>query len=144
VSREVNEAVPARAVRQLADLAGGLSGLRVAVLGAAYRSGVKETAFSGVFAIVRELALLGAVPLVHDPLYNDAELREIDLTPYHIGEPCDAVIIHTDHREYVMLRPEDLPGVRAMVDGRAITDASRWADIPRRVLGVGTALAQGG
>jgi hypothetical protein len=36
-----------------------------------------------------------------------------------------------------MLRPQDLPGVRAMVDGRAITDASRWADIPRRVLGIG-------
>jgi len=144
VSREVNEAVPARAVRQLADLAGGLSGLRVAVLGVAYRSGVKETAFSGVFAIVRELALLGAIPLVHDPLFSDAELRKLDLEPYHIGEPCDAVITHTDHREYGMLTPEDLPGVRAMVDGRAITDASRWADIPMRVLGIGTSLDQGG
>jgi UDP-N-acetyl-D-glucosamine dehydrogenase len=137
VAREVNEAVPAHAVHQLADLAGGLSGLRVAVLGAAYRSGVKETAFSGVFAIVRELALLGAVPLVHDPLYTDSELRGLGLEPYHIGEPCDAAITHTDHREYGMLRPQDLPGVRAMVDGRAITDASRWADIPRRVLGIG-------
>ena len=54
------------------------------------------------------------------------------------------MITHTDHREYGMLWPEDLPGVRALVDGRAITDASRWADIPRQVLGIGTALAQGG
>jgi UDP-N-acetyl-D-glucosamine dehydrogenase len=144
VAREVNEAVPAQAVQQLADLTGGLSGLRVAVLGAAYRSGVKETAFSGVFAIVRELALRGAVPLVHDPLYSDSELRELDLEPYHIGESCDAVITHTDHREYGMLGPEDLPGVRAVMDGRAVTDASRWADIPRRVLGIGTALAPDG
>jgi UDP-N-acetyl-D-glucosamine dehydrogenase len=144
VAREVNDAVPAQAVQQLADLTDGLSGLRVAVLGAAYRSGVKETAFSGVFAIVRELALLGAIPLVHDPLYNDSELRELNLEPYHIGEPCDAVITHTDHREYAVLRPEDLPGVRAVVDGRAITDAKRWADIPRQVLGIGTAVAQGG
>ena len=80
-AREVNEAVPARAVHLLAELTGGLSGLRVAVLGAAYRGGVKETAFSGVFAIVRELALLGAVPLVHDPLYSDSELRELGLSP---------------------------------------------------------------
>jgi len=144
VAREVNEAVPARAVRQLADLAGGLSGLRVAVLGAAYRSGVKETAFSGVFPIVRELALLGAVPLVHDPLYSDSELRELGLEPYHLGEPCDAVITHTDHREYSVLGPEDLPGARALMDGRGITDASRWTDIPRRVLGIGTALARDG
>lgn len=144
VARDVNEAVPAQAVQQLADLAGGLSGLRVAVLGAAYRSGVKETAFSGVFAIVRELALRGAVPLVHDPLYSDSELLELDLEPYHFGEPCDAVITNTDHRAYGMLKPEDLPGVRAMMDGRAITDGSRWADIPRRVLGIGTSRGQSG
>ncbi len=80
VAREVNEAVPAQAVQQLADLTGGLSGLRVAVLGAAYRSGVKETAFSGVFAIVRELALLGAVPLVHDPLYSDSSSASLILS----------------------------------------------------------------
>jgi nucleotide sugar dehydrogenase len=143
-ARQVNEAAPARAVGQLAELIGGLTGRRVAVLGAAYRNGVKETAFSGVFAIVRELALLGAIPLVHDPLYSDSELRELDLEPYHIGQPCDAVIVHTDHREYELLRPEDLPGVRALIDGRAITDASRWADIPRRVLGIGTVPAHGG
>ena len=143
-AREVNEAVPARAVKQLADLTGGLSGLRVAVLGAAYRSGVKETAFSGVFSIVRELALLGAIPLVHDPLYSDSELRELDLEPYHIGEPCDAVITHTDHREYRCSGPGTCPASGRCMDGRAITDASRWADIPRRVLGIGTALAQGG
>jgi nucleotide sugar dehydrogenase len=138
VARELNEAVPPRAVHLLAELAGGLSGLRVAVLGAAYRSGVKETAFSGVFTIVRELIRLGAVPLVHDPLYRDAELRGLGLEPYHIGEPCDAVIVHTDHHEYKLLSSEDLPGTRALVDGRAITDASRWPGIPRQVLGIGT------
>jgi UDP-N-acetyl-D-glucosamine dehydrogenase len=137
VARQVNDAVPAQAVQLLAELTGGLSGLRVVVLGAAYRGGVKETAFSGVFAIVRELALRGAVPVVHDPLYSESELRSLGLEPYRIGEPCDAVIIHTDHREYRALGPQDLPGIRAVVDGRAITDASRWAAIPRRVLGIG-------
>lgn len=136
-ARQVNEAVPAQAVQLLAELTGGLSGLRVAVLGAAYRSGVKETAFSGVFAIVRELARRGAVPVVHDPLYSDSELRKLDLEPYNIGEPCDAVITHTDHPEYKTLRPQDLPGVQALVDGRAITDANRWTAVPRRVLGIG-------
>lgn len=144
VARKVNEAVPARAVQQLAELTGGLSGLRVAVLGAAYRGGVKETAFSGVFALVRELALQGAVPLVHDPLYTDLELRGLDFEPYHFGEPCEAVIMHTDHPEYGMLRPADVPGVRALVDGRAITDAGRWAEVPRWVLGIGTAPVHGG
>jgi len=134
-ARKVNEAVPAQAVEMLAELTGGLSGLRVAVLGAAYRSGVKETAFSGVFAVVRELARQGAVPVVHDPLYTGPELRELTLEPYRIGEPCDAVIVHTDHAAYGVLTPADLPGVRALVDGRAITAPGPWTGIPRRVLG---------
>lgn len=135
VAREINDARPAQAVRMLADLTGGLAGLRVAVLGAAYRSGVKETAFSGVFAIVRELAMRGAVPVVHDPLYTESELRGLGLGPYRISESCDAVIVHTDHPEYNVLAPADLPGVRALVDGRGITDPGRWGAIPRRVIG---------
>jgi UDP-N-acetyl-D-glucosamine dehydrogenase len=136
--REVNEAVPAQAVRSLDGLVGGLAGLRVAVLGAAYRRGVKETAFSGVFALAAELARCGAAPRVHDPLYDEPELRALGLAPYRIGEPCDAAIVHTDHPEYRALAPGDLPGVRALVDGRAITDASLWATVPRHVLGVGS------
>jgi len=137
VAREINDAVPCQAVQLLAELVDGLSGLRVAVLGAAYRSGVKETAFSGVFPIVRELAMRGAVPVVHDPLYDESELRRLGLEPYRIGEPCDAVIMHTDHPGYKILTPGDLPGVRALVDGRTVTDASLWTAIPRRVLGIG-------
>jgi UDP-N-acetyl-D-glucosamine dehydrogenase len=134
-ARLVNDAVPARAVRLLAELAGGLAGLRVAVLGAAYRGGVKETACSGVFAIVRELVLRDATAMVHDPLYAESELRGLGLVPYGIGEPCDAVIVHTDHPEYASLTPADLPGVLALLDGRGITDAERWRGVARRVIG---------
>jgi len=136
VAREVNETVPAQAVAQLAELTGGLSGLRVAVLGVAFRGGVKEAAFSGVFPVVRELAGRGAVPVVQDPLYSDAELRTLGFEPYRLGQPCDAVIIHTDHPDYKTLAPEDLPGVRALVDGRAITEPGRWRAIPRHILGM--------
>ena len=79
--------------------------------------------------------------MVHDPLYSDAELRRLGLVPYHPGEPCDAAIIHTDHSEYRVLTPEDLPGVRALVDGRAVTDPARWGAVPRRVLGIGAGTA---
>jgi hypothetical protein len=98
---------------------------------------VKETAFSGVFATAAELAAHQAIPLVHDPLYAGWELRLLRLMPYCLGEPCDAAIVHTDHHAYAALAPSDLPGVRALVDGRAITDPRLWAAIPRRVLGGG-------
>ena len=45
------------------------------VLGAAYRGGVQETAFSGVFGLVDELDCPRARPLVHDPLFTDDELE---------------------------------------------------------------------
>src|SRR5690606_18959747 len=99
-AREANAAMPSHAVRMLAGAYGALDGARVAVLGAAYRGGVKETAFSGVFATVQALSEAGAVPLVHDPLYTDDELRGLGFEPYHLGEPADAVIIQADHDEY--------------------------------------------
>jgi nucleotide sugar dehydrogenase len=138
LARHVNAAVPAAAVRMLGELAGGLAGLRVAILGAAYRAGVKETAFSGVFGIAAELSRCRAAPVVHDPLFDEEELRGLGLAPYRLGEPCDAAIVHTDHPGYAELKPADLPGVRALVDGRAVTDPQLWAAVPRRVLGVGS------
>lgn len=60
----------------------------MAVLGAAYRGGVKETAFSGVFPLVEALASYGAQPRVHDPPYDDDELAAFGFAPYHLGEPC--------------------------------------------------------
>ena len=112
-----------------------LAGARVVVLGAAYRGGVKETAFSGVFPTVDALRAAGAEVLVHDPLYTDDELAAYGWTPHHVGEPADAVVVQTDHADYAALGAADFPGVRVIVDGRRITDPNRWAGVTRRVLG---------
>jgi len=134
-ARASNELMPAYAISLLRQEVGQLQGLRVVVLGAAYRGGVKETAFSGVFPLVRELAAAGADSSVHDPLYTDEELRAHGLTPHHLGEAADAAILHTDHVEYRDLRPTDLPGIRALVDGRSWTDASHWHGVAHRAIG---------
>ena len=127
--------MPAYAVERLEQAIGSVRGLRVAVLGAAYRRGVKEAAFSGVFDLVAELRSRGAEPLVEDPLFNDSELRAMGFDPYHRGEPCDAAIIQTDHTDYKSLLPSDLPGVRGLLDGRQITDADNWRGVLRAVIG---------
>jgi nucleotide sugar dehydrogenase len=134
-ARAANDGMPEYAVRRLTDAVGDLAGQRVVVLGAAYRGGVKEAAFSGVFAAVRALGERGATALVHDPLYTDAELRELGLHPYHLGEPCDAAVLQTDHDRYRTLEPADLPGVKALVDGRAWTDPDRWVAVHHITLG---------
>lgn len=134
-AREANAAMPAHAVDLLAAAAGPLAGLRVVVLGAAYRGGVKETAFSGVFPTVEALRAAGATPLVHDPLYSDDELARLGLDAYHVGEPVDAAVVQADHTEYRTLGEADLPGVRALVDGRGVTDAALWPSVTRTVIG---------
>lgn len=137
-ARAVNAANPERLVARAEALLGDLSGLRCVVLGAAYRGGVKETAFSGVFPTVAALVARGAQAMVTDPLYSEAELRALGLEPYRAGEPCDLAIVQTDHATYRTLAPGDLPGVRLLVDGRRITDADRWRGVVRVVVGDGS------
>jgi nucleotide sugar dehydrogenase len=134
-AREANAAMPEYAVAVLEGAYGDLTGARVAVLGAAYRGGVKETAFSGVFPTVEALRARGAEVLVHDPMYTDDELAGYGWSPYHLGEPIDAVVIQADHASYRTLAAGDLPGVQVLVDGRRVTDPGQFPGVTRRVLG---------
>jgi nucleotide sugar dehydrogenase len=134
-AREANAGMPEYTVGLLEGAHGALDGERVAVLGAAYRGGVKETAFSGVFATVEALQARGAQVAVHDPLYTDDELSALGFTPFHLGEKAAAVVVQADHAQYRDLTPDDVPGVRTLVDGRRVTDATTWAGVTRRVIG---------
>lgn len=135
-AREANEAMPEYTVSLLEGAYGDLNGARVVVLGAAYRGGVKETAFSGVFPTVAALESRGAQVWVHDPLYSDDELKALNLMPYQKGDEVDAAIVQTDHAAYMKLRASDLPGIRALVDGRRVTSPDDWPGVTHRTVGV--------
>ena len=136
-AREANAAMPAHAVKLLADNFGDLAGKRVAVLGISYRGGVKESAFSGVFGVVTALKSRGAVVVVQDPMYTDAEIVGLGFEPYAIGQSVDAVILQADHKEYKSLTRSDFPGVQAVVDGRRTMDPKNFAGVSFRVIGAG-------
>jgi len=137
-ARQHNAQMPEYAVARAAELLGDLSGLRAVVLGASYRGGVKETAFSGVFATVAALRERGAQVLVHDPMYTDAELEGFGWEAYRLGELADLAIVQADHVDYRALTPADLPGVRLLVDGRQVTDPAGWTGTPRIAIGAGS------
>lgn len=137
-ARTANEAMPGHAVDTLARIHGNLKGQRVVVLGAAYRAGVKETAFSGVFPTVLALEQSGAIVSVHDPMFSDAELAQIGFDAYQYGEPIDAAIIQTDHSEYKELSSIHLPGVKSIVDGRRVLNENNWPGVRFHVLGRGS------
>jgi UDP-N-acetyl-D-glucosamine dehydrogenase len=137
VALEVNKGMPDYAVELLSGMLDGLEGARVTVLGATYRGGVKESAFSGVFPVVDSLQKRGATVTVHDPLYSEKELRDLDLDAYERGSAADGAIVQSDHDEYRKWGPADLPGIRAIVDGRGILDPARWPDVSLRRIGGG-------
>ena len=134
-AREVNAAMPAHVVDRLADALGGLDGRTVVVLGAAYRGGVKETAFSGVFPVVEAISARGGLPVVHDPLYTDLELEALGLVPFLQGGRADGAILQADHAEYRQWGPHDIPGLRCIVDGRGVTSAAQWPGVAHLVIG---------
>ena len=134
-AREANAAMPAHAVSLLKDALGTLKGKKIAVLGISYRGGVKESAFSGVFATVASLKNEGAEIFVHDPMYTDEEITRLGFTPYVLGEPVDGMILQADHSEYKKLASSQFPGVKAVVDGRRALDSSAFSGVDFRVIG---------
>ena len=137
VGRATNDSMPAYAVGRVARHLGSLQGRTVAVLGAAYRGGVKETAFSGVFGVVAALVAEGATPLVHDPLYTDDELTAMGFTPFHFGDTCEAAIVQADHTEYRSLTPAQIVGASVVLDGRDVTPAAALRAAGVEVLTIG-------
>ena len=115
------------------------AGATVVVLGAAYRGGVKETAFSGVFPTVDALRAAGATVLVHDPMYTDDELAAFGWTAFHRGDAADAVVVQADHAEYAQWTEADVLGVRSVVDGRRILNDASWSGTT--FVSIGTARA---
>jgi nucleotide sugar dehydrogenase len=134
-ARAANAGMPDYTIGLLEGAYGDLTGAKVVVLGASYRGGVKETAFSGVFGAVKALTQRGAQAVVHDPMYTDAELTTLGFTPHHLGEPVDAAVVQADHEEYRTLAPADLPGITAFIDGRRVSSVEQWPDVAYRVIG---------
>ena len=134
-ARDANKAMPEHVVKTLAKLHGNLKDARVAVLGASYRGGVKESAFSGVFPTVAALTAAGAKVSVHDPMYTDAELTGYGFAPYHLGEAVDAAILQADHAEYKELTAASLPGIKTFLDGRGTTKDQNFAGVRYHVVG---------
>ncbi|MFC7400980.1 nucleotide sugar dehydrogenase [Citricoccus sp. GCM10030269] len=135
-ARDANAEMPTYTVGLLEGAHGELEGQNVVVLGAAYRGGVKETAFSGVFDTVQGLEARGARVSVHDPLYSEKELSKFGFMAYSQGSgPVDAAVLQADHTEYRDWAPADLPGIRTLVDGRSVLDAAKWNGVTVRTIG---------
>jgi nucleotide sugar dehydrogenase len=136
-ARAANKAMPRHLVDRVELELRGLQNKKILILGLAYRSGVKESAFSGTWDLVASIASKGGLPVVHDPLYTSDELIALGLEPHKLGEHASAAILHTNHSEYKALRTKDLPGVSFIADGRNFISQELKAEVKTYVLGHG-------
>ena len=102
--------------------AGRSTAPRVLILGVAYRGGVKETAFSGAFARATRCARPGAVAARRRPAVRRRRARGARVHARGTASRVDAAIVQADHADYRALAPADLPGARAVLDGRGVLD----------------------
>jgi nucleotide sugar dehydrogenase len=137
-AREANERMPEMVVKRLEREVGTLEDRSVVVLGASYRGGVKETAFSGTFPLARALEAKGAQCLVHDPLYTSAELAALGFESFARGDRADIAVLQADHEEYRSWGPGDIGGLRVFFDGRNLTQPEAWPGIEHLTVGVGS------
>ncbi len=117
-AREANKGMPEYAVGLIIENLGEITGLKVGVLGITYRPGVKETAFSGAFELIRLLETNGAEVFVDDPLYSPEELRDRELRGLEDKSKIEVLILHTQHSEYNEDFYAKFDSLRLILDGR--------------------------
>jgi UDP-N-acetyl-D-mannosaminuronate dehydrogenase len=143
LSREINDSMAAYASERLEaalrEAGNGLSGAQVLILGLAYRGGVKEATLSSTLLLARELTRRGAHVVVHDPLFDDAEIRAQGLEPSPLppSAPMDAVVLQAAHPEYRELDAAQLGGARVFLDGRGSNDRARFEVAGIRYIAIG-------
>jgi UDP-N-acetyl-D-glucosamine dehydrogenase len=117
-SRKCNEGMALYAVKKVQNKIGSLDLLNVLILGVSYRSGVKEVANSGVFALKEELEKLGCDVSVFDNLYSENEIRNLGLRPYSGELQPDVIVIHTEQPIFYEKMFRVLKNADIIVDGR--------------------------
>jgi nucleotide sugar dehydrogenase len=141
--RHVNDHMAQVCIEQLEQELGGLASRSVLVLGASYREDVKELAFSTAIPIVDLLRRAGARVLIHDPLFDRAELGRFEAEVVDLNSDAamavDAVIVQAWHRAFVGLDWQRFKNLRAVLDGRGAVDADRVRDTGASYLAVGVA-----
>ena len=94
-ARIINLEMPKYCIQDVKKILGNIKGLKFLVSGVSYRTGVKETAFSGAYEIDRLLKAEGAYALFFDDLFSPQEISEIGLNAFDESlENIDGVIVH--------------------------------------------------
>jgi UDPglucose 6-dehydrogenase len=124
---------------------GSLIGVRVAVLGAAFKPDSDDVRDSPALNIAGQIQLQGASVVVYDPKAMDNSRALFPTLEYAAGmvEACrgaDVILVLTEWSQFRQLVPADLEGVvrkRNIIDGRNCLDPKTWRGAGWSYRGVG-------
>ena len=129
-----------------AELAGGsLVGVKVAVLGAAFKPNSDDVRDSPALNIAGQLQLQGAAVSVYDPKASENASKLFPTLHYanDVIAACEAAevtLVLTEWDEFRRLVPADLSSVvryRRIIDGRNCLDKEKWRDAGWNYRGIG-------
>ncbi len=143
---DVNALQRRRFVARVQELLGGrLEGMRVAVLGVAFKPGTDDMRQAVSIDIVRHLQDLGASVVATDPVALGNAAQALPTTalvgdPYECVRGADAVLLVTEWPEYARLDWERVAGLvrrRVVLDGRNALDGDALVELGFTYAGVG-------
>ena len=136
--REIDN-INLRRRQRMVDLAreqceGSLAGMRVAVLGAAFKPNSDDIRDSPALDVAVAVQRAGAAVRVYDPQAMDNARRDYPTLAYvanarAAAEHADVVLHLTEWAEFCQMDPDELADVvhhRRIVDGRNALDRERW------------------
>jgi perosamine synthetase len=140
-SRFINDDQANHAIALLEASWNTVRGRRALILGLAFRPQVKEHIFSTAFRLRDALVTRGADVCLHDPYYDEAEIRRQGFEPGSLRDSPvpEVVILNTAHPEYLKIDFAQLHrrGARVVVDGRTAWDAERVSAAGLHYIGIG-------
>jgi len=125
MARTINDGMPRHVANAILESLNRTEPSTVLIMGLAYRPNVKELHHSPALALVGELERHGVRTVVNDPLFSDAELRQLKLEPVRLDNlpAVDAVVLNSFHAEYANFDFTVFPWCRVLVDGPGVLDA---------------------
>jgi nucleotide sugar dehydrogenase len=142
-ARCINDNQPRRMLHRAVEDGESLAGENLLILGLGFRPGVKEHTLSPAFLIREEAIRCGAAPFLHDPLYDDDEIRKHGFAPMKLDGPLPPIVVlNTAHPEYSRVDFADWRerGVRTVVDGRNLWQSSAARQAGLRYVAPGLSL----
>lgn len=139
IAREINNSMPeytiGKVIDGLKELGMGIKGVKVTVLGLAYKGNVDDMRESPAVDIIERLKALGADVKVFDPhVLGRSDVKSLD-----DALKSEVVVIATDHNEFKKLDLGLLKknGVRLIVDGRNLIDKAKAEGLGLVYRGIG-------